>query len=181
MSADSPDEHAETVDPADSESGVDESKGDAATTSDDETNPDRSYEQRVLDELVPEISVGDSDPANGDGDSGPSEDSDHDPADAGSILGMIDSEPPAETTIDETDSGLADALDKLDEELQQAFIRIVVGIKAGVLLISAGILAIGFQGMTTLGGLIAVGGLAFARAGHRYWAYEHESDESHNG
>ena len=78
--------------------------------------------------------------------------------------------------------GLADALDDLDDDTQQAFIRIVVGIKLGVLLLSAGILAIGFQGMTTLGGgLIAISGLAFARAGYRYWAYEHASDGSHNG
>ena len=170
MSSESPDEHAETVDPADSEPAVDKAEGDKAGTT-DEIDHDRSYEQRVLDELVPEISVGTDDPTD-----------DDDTSDDSDILGMIDAEPAAETPIDEDDTGLADALDELDEELQQAFLRVVVGIKAGVLLISAGILAIGFQGMTTIGGgLIAVGVLAFAHAGYRYWAYEHAGGESHNG
>ena len=170
MSSESPDEQAETVDPADSESAVDDAAGDTAASTVDETDHDRSYEQRVLDELVPEISVGDepADPA--------------DNPDDGDILGRIDGEPTIETPSDEGDSGLADALDELDEELQEAFIRVVVGIKAGVLLISAGILAIGFQGLTTIGGvLIAAGGLAFTHAGYRYWSYEHAGGESHNG
>ena len=170
MSSESPDEQAETVDPADSESAVDDAAGDTAASTADETDHDRSYEQRVLDELVPEISVGDE-----------PTDTAADPDD-GEILERIDGEPTIETPTGEDDSGLADALDKLDEELQQAFIRVVVGIKAGVLLISAGILAIGFQGLTTIGGvLIAAGGVAFAHAGYRYWSYEHAGGESHNG
>jgi len=176
VSAESPDERAEPADPTDSESTVNEAAGEAEASGDD-GEQDRSYEQRVLDELVPEISVGDGDPAddNGDSDGGDAHD------DADEIPGPIDAEPGTETTIDEG-GGLADALGELDEELQQAFLRIVVGIKVGILLISAGILAIGFQGMTTLGGgLIAVGTLAVARAGHQYWAYEQASDDSHNG
>ena len=170
MSSESPDEQAETVDPADSRSAIDDAAGDTAASATDETDDDRSYEQRVLDELVPEISVGDepADPA-------------ADPDDGG-ILNRVDGEPATETPTDEADSGLADALDELDEELQQAFIRVVVGIKAGVLLSSAGVLAIGFQGLTLIGGgLILAGGLAFAHAGQRYWAYEHASDRSRNG
>ena len=167
MSSESPDEHAETVDPADSESAVDKAEGDKTGTT-DEIDHDRSYEQRVLDELVPSVGDESSDTA--------------DNPDDGGILGRTDAEPAAEPPIDEDDTGLADALDELDEELQQAFLRVVVGIKLGVLLISAGILAIGFQGMTTIGGgLIAAGGLAFAHAGYRYWAYEHAGGESHNG
>lgn len=169
MSSESPDEHAETVDPADSESAVDDAAGDTAVSAIEEADHDRSYEQRVLDELVPEISVGNE-----------SADTADNPD--GGILNRVDAEPAGETPTGEADSGLADALDELDEELQQAFLRVVVGIKAGVLLSSAGILAIGFQGMTTIGGgLIAVGVLAFAHAGYRYWAYEHAGDKSHNG
>ena len=156
MSAESPDERAESADPAGSEPTVDKAAGEAEASG---AEAEQSYEERVLNELVPEISVGD-------------ETADGEP---------VDSDPESTTETD-LDGSLADALGKLDEELQQAFIRIVVGIKLGVLLISAGILAIGFRGMITAGGgLIAVGGLAFARAGHRYWTYEHTSDDSRNG
>gem|GEM_PF-1964430 len=202
MSAESPDERAESAESVDSESTGDSSpateddpattEDDPATTEDDpaateddpaategdpattEVDPtatceesmpivnaesEQSYEEQVLDELVPEIGVGD-------------DIVDNEPLDG-------DPESIAETA---PSGGLADALDDLDDDTQQAFIRIVVGIKLGVLLLSAGILAIGFQGMTTLGGgLIAISGLAFARAGYRYWAYEHASDGSHNG
>jgi len=188
VSAESPDERAESAESVDSESTGDSSpatEDDPATTEDDpaateddpaateddpaatgeESTPavnaesEQSYEEQVLDELVPEIGVGD-------------DIVDNEPLDG-------DPESIAETA---PSGGLADALDDLDDDTQQAFIRIVVGIKLGVLLLSAGILAIGFQGMTTLGGgLIAISGLAFARAGYRYWAYEHASDGSHNG
>jgi len=195
VSAESPDERAESAESVDSESTGDSSpateddpatteddpaatEDDPATTEDDpaateddpaatgeESTPtvdagsEQSYEEQVLDELVPEIGVGD-------------DIVDNEPLDG-------DPESIAETA---PGGGLADALDDLDDDTQQAFIRIVVGIKLGVLLLSAGILAIGFQEMTTLGGgLIAISGLAFARAGYRYWAYEHASDGSHNG
>ena len=167
MSAESPDERAESAESVDSESTGDSSpaaEDDPAATGEESTpavnaESEQSYEEQVLDELVPEIGVGD-------------DIVDNEPLDG-------DPESIAETA---PSGGLADALDDLDDDTQQAFIRIVVGIKLGVLLLSAGILAIGFQGMTTLGGgLIAISGLAFARAGYRYWAYEHASDGSHNG
>ncbi|ERH06638.1 MAG: hypothetical protein J07HN4v3_02261 [Halonotius sp. J07HN4] len=174
MSAESPDEQAEPAESVDSESTDNDSTAtndNPAATEDDPTatgdksiptvdaESEQSYEEQVLDELVPEISVGDGTV-------------DDEPLDS-------DPESIAETDLNED---IGDALDELDDDTQQAFIRIVVGIKLGVLLLSAGMLAIGFQGMITLGGgLIAISGLAFARAGYRYWAHEHASDGSHNG
>ena len=173
MSAESPDERAEPTESVDSGSTGDSSpaaEDDPATTEADpattdetstptvDTESEQSYEEQVLDELVPEISVGEN-----------------------TVDDLLDSDPESIAKTD-PDDGLGDALDELDDDTQQAFIRIVVGIKLGVLLLSAGMLAIGFQGMMTLGGgLIAISGLAFARAGYRYWAHEHASDGSHNG
>jgi len=146
-----------SAEPSDERVDSDDAAAPESSAADD---ADRSYEQQVLDELVPEISVGD-DATNTEPDE-------------------YDAEPTEDFGINE-DAGLADALGELDEELQQAFIRIVVGIKAGVLLISAGILVIGFRGMTVLGGaLIAVGCLAFVRAGYRYWKYEQTDDSDYH-
>jgi hypothetical protein len=115
----------------------------------EDADEDRSYEERVQNELVPEIGIGDDETAEA------SEQRADDP------------------TGDETADSLADALNEVDDELGNAFVGILVGIKLGVILVSAGTLAVGFAGMPTLGGgLVGVGCLAFARAGQRYWAYE---------
>jgi len=121
---------------------------------------DRSYEQRALNELVPDISVGDDDtPGSREGGADPGNDAEADAKDE-----------------------LSDALDEIDDDLLNAFIKIVVSIKAGILLISIGLLVIGFQGMLALGGgLIAVGCLALARAAHRYWNHKQASQQSDNG
>jgi hypothetical protein len=127
---------------------------DPPAESEEADDEDRSYEERVQDELVPDIGVGDE------------------PAQAGEELAD-------DPTGDEDVASLSEALGEVDDELGNAFVGILVGVKLGVLLISAGALAIGFAGMTTLGGgLVGVGCLAFARAGQRYWAYErtHRAD-----
>ncbi|MFB6293523.1 MAG: hypothetical protein ABEH60_04600 [Halonotius sp.] len=117
---------------------------------------DRSYEERVQEELVPDIGVGE-------------------PAQAGEELAD-------DPTGDEDVGSLSEALGEVDDELGNAFVGILVGVKLGVLLISAGALAIGFAGMTTLGGgLVGVGCLAFARAGQRYWAYERTRNADSEG
>lgn len=125
---------------------------------------DRSYEKQVQEELVPEVTIGDDQGDIGDDDQGGIDDDD--PA---SISEKLEED----FTSDEEAASLSEALGEVDDELGNAFVGIVVGIKLGVILVSAGVLAGGFAGMPTFGGaLVAVGCLAFARAGQRYWAYE---------
>ena len=129
---------------------------DPSAESEEADDEDRSYEEQVQEELVPEVTVGNDQ-------SGISGD---DPA-------SISEELREDATSGEDTPSLSEALGEVDDKLGNAFVGTLVGVKLGVLLISAGALAIGFAGMTTLGGgLVAVGCLAFARAGQRYWAYE---------
>ena len=135
------------ADPSDSAANNVDSTAAAAGDTDGDDD-DRSYDERVLAELVPDVS--------GDSDDEPS---------------IAEGDPAVDRT-EATDGELAEALDAVDDDLLDAFIKIVISIKAGILLISAGLLVIGFRGMDTVGGgLIAIGCLAFARAGQRYWAH----------
>lgn len=109
---------------------------------------DRSYEERVLDRLVPEVNAGNE-------------------ADEATAEQAVEPEPEADSETD-----FSEALEEIDDDLLNAFVGIVVSIKAGILLVSVGLLLVGFQDMLTVGGgLIAVGGLAFARAAKRYWTH----------
>lgn len=109
---------------------------------------DRSYEERVLDRLVPEVDAGNE-------------------ADEATAEQAVEPEPEADSETD-----FSEALEEIDDDLLNAFVGIVVSIKAGILLVSVGLLLVGFQDMLTVGGgLIAVGGLAFARAAKRYWTH----------
>ena len=148
MPSELPTEIAANSDPADQPSGENRDADGAAESGD---RDDRSYEQRVMDRLVPHIDVGDADRLDSHrADGGPQTDAEAD-----------------------TDAELADALEEIDDDLLTAFIRIVVSIKAGILLISIGLLIIGFQGLLAVGGgFIAVGCLAFAHAVQRYWSHK---------
>lgn len=148
MSSDPPEEPADSDELADPDSGHPEAVADEAPEPRGEE--DRSYEERVLNELVPEVGVGDDEPAA------------HEPDPEGDI------EPEAEAEAE-----LSDALEAIDDDLLNAFVGIVISIKAGILLCSIGLLVIGFLDMVTVGGgLIAVGCLAFARAAKRYWHHK---------
>ena len=149
MPSEPPTEAGSNGEPTDPAIGEPEEVADNAAESDGED--DRSYEQQVVDELVPDISVGD---------------------DANPDSHQVDAEPDNDTEADAED-GLSDALEEIDDDLLNAFIKIVVSIKAGILLISIGLLVIGFREMLALGGgLIAVGCLALARAAYRYWNHK---------
>jgi len=152
VSSDPPEAPTDTDGSATAGSGVSESDVSESDVADATASPDgdadRSYEERVLDRLVPEIDGID--------------------ADADTTEPDLASEP-AETA----DHDLSNALDEVDDDLLHAFVGIVVSIKAGILLISVGLLLVGFQDMLAFGGsLIAVGCLAFARAGQRYRTHE---------
>lgn len=138
---------------------------DPSAESEEADDEDRSYEEQVQEELVPEVTVGnDQSGISGDG-----------PAN-------ISEELREDATSGEDAPSLSEALGEVDDELGNAFVGILVGVKLGVLLVSAGTLAIGVAGMTTLGGgLVAVGCLAFARAGQRYWAYERTRNAGSEG
>lgn len=157
MPSEPPTEIAANSDSGDQSSGEDVGADGAAESGD---RDDRSYEQRVMDRLVPDIGVGDADKPD---------------------THEADGEPQNDAEAD-ADAELADALEEIDDDLLTAFIRIVVSIKAGILLISIGLLIIGFQGLLAVGGgFIAVGCLAFAHAAQRYWSHKQTRQQVGSG
>ena len=141
-------EAATNGDPADEKPGDKEGADDTAEA---DGKDDLSYEERVVDELVPDVSVGD---------------------DTKPDTHEVDAEPQDDAEA-AAEAELSDALEEIDDDLLNAFIRIVVSIKAGTLLISIGLLVIGFQGLLAIGGgLITVGCLAFGHAAQRYWNHK---------
>ena len=157
MPSEPPPETAPDGKPTVSEPGESGTTVDGAATSGGED--DRSYEQQVQHELVPSVTV------NGINSDRPTDEDDPE----------IDADTDAE-------GDLSGALERIDDDLLTTFIKIVVSIKAGILLLSVGLLVIGFREMLTVGGgLIVVGCLAFARAVSRYWRHKRASQQTDAG
>lgn len=76
---------------------------------------------------------------------------------------------------------LSTSFSEVDSDVLNRFIVILLLIKVGIILLSAGILLIAFRSLLELGGgVIAIGLLAFLRAGQHYWAHIHAaSDNEH--
>jgi len=85
---------------------------------------------------------------------------------------------PDTTETEAAEPTLATDFSDVDSDVLNSFVVILLLIKVGILLISAGILLIAFRSLIELGGgVIAIGLLAFVRAGQHYWSHTQTADD----